>query len=307
MSTTYHSLASGNFTQDWSNAGLITTTDNWSMVPSIMGYSGVAESVPVGADPSTLTGSVMGAVDIVPDQVNPNLFNVGGVAEFAIADPTAALQGSGAANAPSLVLYLDAAGRENVHVSFSVRDIESTPDDALQQLAVQYRVGPSGAWTNVAGGYVADATTGGAATLVTLVAVTLPAAANNQGQVEVRILTTNAPGNDEWIGIEDITVSSVALAGGAETTAPMLVGSAPSDNASSVAVSSSIVLTFDEAVQAGTGDIVVSDGAGDTRTITLGTSVPDGTVTFNGTQVTIDLAGNLNGVTHYASPLRPAS
>ena len=35
MSTTYHALASGNLTQNWSNAGLITTNDDWSGVPSI--------------------------------------------------------------------------------------------------------------------------------------------------------------------------------------------------------------------------------------------------------------------------------
>ena len=38
MSTTYHSLASGNLTQNWSNAGQITTNDDWSGVPSITGY-----------------------------------------------------------------------------------------------------------------------------------------------------------------------------------------------------------------------------------------------------------------------------
>ena len=37
MSNTYFNLASGPLTQDWSNAGLITVTDNWSGVPSIQG------------------------------------------------------------------------------------------------------------------------------------------------------------------------------------------------------------------------------------------------------------------------------
>ena len=40
MSTTYHSLASGNLTQNWANTGLITTNDDWSGVPSITGYLG---------------------------------------------------------------------------------------------------------------------------------------------------------------------------------------------------------------------------------------------------------------------------
>jgi Bacterial Ig-like domain len=39
------------------------------------------------------------------------------------------------------------------------------------------------------------------ATLVTPIDVTLPTNANNQAKVQVRIMTTNAAGNDEWVGI----------------------------------------------------------------------------------------------------------
>ncbi len=60
-------------------------------------------------------------------------------------------------------------------------------------------------------------------------------------------------------------------------------------------MSSDIVLNFDEAVKAGTGDIVISDGAADIRTITLGRcrhrrhgDVP------TADQVVINLANNLN-------------
>ena len=164
---------------------------------------------------------------------------------------------------------------------------------------MQYRIGSTGAWTNVSGGYFTDVTTAGTADQVTAVDVTLPAAANNQAQVEVRIMTTNAGGSDEWVGIDDINVSSVPFSGGPDTTAPTLLSSNPADNATGVAASGDIVLSFDEAVQAGTGDITVTDGAGDVRVITLGAADPDGTVTFNGSQVTINLANNLADNTAY--------
>ena len=45
-----------------------------------------------------------------------------------------------------------------------------------------------------------------AATLVTPVSAVLPAAANNQPLVQVRVMTTNAAGNDEWVGVDDISV-----------------------------------------------------------------------------------------------------
>ncbi|WP_296342797.1 choice-of-anchor I family protein [Reyranella sp.] len=294
MSTTYHSLASGPLTQNWSSLGQITSNDSWAGVPSITGYLGDTDAAsPTGVDPRTLTGAALGAIDVIANQSNPNTLTSGGVAEFEITDPTVALNGSGTADAPSLVLYLDASGRQDVRVQFNARDVDGSTDDAQQQVNVQYRIGSSGAWTNVPGGYLADATTVNAANQVTAIDVTLPAAANNQPQVEVRILSTNALGNDEWVGIDDINVSSATFTGGADVTAPTLTSSNPVDNATGIAASADIVLTFNEAVKAGTGDITVTDGAGDVRVITLGAIDPDGTVTINGTQVAIDLATNL--------------
>ena len=56
---------------------------------------------------------------------------------------------------------------------------------------------------------MADATTGpGAATLVTPVSAVLPAAADNRPLVQLRILTTNAVGQDEWVGVDDIEVEA---------------------------------------------------------------------------------------------------
>ena len=37
--------------------------------------------------------------------------------------------------------------------------------------------------------------------------VNLPAAVDNQSTVQLRILTTNATGNDEWVGIDDISIT----------------------------------------------------------------------------------------------------
>ena len=58
-------------------------------------------------------------------------------------------------------------------------------------------------------GFVADATTGpNLATLVTPVSTTLPAAADNQPLIQVRIITTDAVGSDEWVGIDDIQIQA---------------------------------------------------------------------------------------------------
>lgn len=213
MSTVRHSLATSNFFQDWSNLGLITTNDDWSLVPSIVGFLGdYTGGSPTGVDPRTLTADTPGvAVDVIANQTNPNTLSTGGVAEFHLADPTIALNGSGTADAPYIVIYLDATDRQDIVVSFNVRDLDASADDAIQQVALQYRTSDSGPWINVPGGYVADATTPNAATLVTAVSATLPPDANNAANLQVRIITTNAGGNDEWVGIDDISVVSAPL------------------------------------------------------------------------------------------------
>src|SRR5262249_50756721 len=37
--------------------------------------------------------------------------------------------------------------------------------------------------------------------------VVLPPEVNNQSQVQLRVITTDAPGSDEWIGVDDVTIS----------------------------------------------------------------------------------------------------
>jgi autotransporter-associated beta strand protein len=96
-----------------------------------------------------------------------------------------------------------------VQISYNLSDIDGSTDNSLQPVALQYRVGTIGSFTNIPTGYVADASSGPSlATLVTPVSVTLPAAVDGQPQIQIRIMTTNAAGNDEWIGIDDIVVSS---------------------------------------------------------------------------------------------------
>jgi predicted extracellular nuclease len=210
MIATYFSLASGNFSQSWSNTGLITANDDWSGVPSIQGFLGDDPSTTTaGTDPQTVTADNT-TIDVIANQTNTTISN-GGVAEFEIADPTIALQGSGTADFPNIVLYMNTTGRQNITLTFNARDIDGSADNATQPIAVQYRIGNSGTWTNLPAGFIADATTANAATLVTPVNVTLPGAVENQAQVEIRILTYNAGGSDEWVGIDDIAVTSAPI------------------------------------------------------------------------------------------------
>lgn len=197
--------------QSWSSAALITTNDDWSGVAGFEGFRGDTLTGATGADPQTLLAADdPGVPDVNANQTTPNTFATGGVTEFELpAGPQIALTGSGTADAPYLRLTISTTGITGVRVRYTLADLDGSVDNAVQAVALHYRVGTTGDWTNVPAAFVADATTGPSlATATTPVEVTLPAAVDNQPVVQLRIMTTNAAGNDEWVGIDDIVVEA---------------------------------------------------------------------------------------------------
>ncbi|HEV3378710.1 MAG TPA: hypothetical protein VG126_15675 [Thermoleophilaceae bacterium] len=200
------------FLQAWSDTGLIARDDDWSGVAGVVGHRGDGLTAEAGVDPRTVLADGSGTpVDVNASERDPRVVGLAaGVTEFELADPLVALQGSATASAPHLVLSLDTRGRSGVQVSYRLRDVDPSPiANAVQPVALQYRLGENGNFAAVPGGFVEDATTGpGEATLVTPVSATLPAAADDKPLVQLRILTTNAVGQDEWVGVDDIAVEA---------------------------------------------------------------------------------------------------
>jgi hypothetical protein len=201
------------FAQDWSDTGLITVDDDWSKVPAIVGYRGDGLAGEPGTDPRTvLADGSATPVDVAANRSDPGALGVAaGVAEFELEDPVVAIQGSATASAPQLVIAIDTRGQTGIAVGLDLRDLDGSSADAEQPVAVQYRVGAAGEFANAPGGYVADATTGpGEATAVAHVRTVLPAEADDEPLVQVRVITTNAAGRDEWVGLDHIEVSATA-------------------------------------------------------------------------------------------------
>src|SRR5262245_47610776 len=198
------------FSQNWTNIALITTGNDWSGVPGIIAYRGDAMVAATGVDPQTILADGSSTpVNVLANQTNPNTNTTGGVAEFEIANPTIAVQGSGTARAPHIVITFNTLGVGGINVSYNLRDVDGSADNAVQPVAFQYRVGSTGNFINMPAGFVADASTGPSlATQVTPVSVSLPPSVDNQPIVQVRIITSDAVGSDEWIGIDDITISN---------------------------------------------------------------------------------------------------
>ena len=255
---TYQSLP---FSQNWSNVGLITLDDNWSGVPGIIGYRGDNATAGSGVDPQTITFDDTPAntgvatspvVDVNANKVAADFatFFSGGVTEWELTNPVVALNGSGTGDNPYLTFHIKSTGFINISVNYNLRDIEDFgTDNSIQAFALQFRTSTSGAWTNVPAGFVADASAGPALPLVTPVSVVLPAAANDQATLQIRVMTTNALGSDEWVGPDDIVIT------GTEKDPPC-------------------VTIFDEAVVEGNSgkhmmNLKVSLGRASTQTITV--------------------------------------
>ncbi|AVH73051.1 NHL repeat-containing protein [Nostoc sp. 'Lobaria pulmonaria (5183) cyanobiont'] len=217
LNLTYYKLATSDFLQDWSNPNLITTDDDWSNLPNIRGFRGDGLVSSTGTNPQTvLADGSTTPVDVNANQSNPNTYTNSGITEFALSNPTIALRGSSTATAPNLVIYLDATGRQNLQLSFTLRDIDTSTRDAIQSVAVQYRIGNTGNFTNLPAAFVPDASNNASTSASydareARISVLLPPEVTNQAQVQVRFITTDANGEDEWIGVDDIKVTSKAI------------------------------------------------------------------------------------------------
>ena len=88
-----------------------------------------------------------------------------------------------------------------------------------------------------------------------------------------------------------------------DDTVPVLSSSTPADGATSVGVGDSLVLTFSEDIAIGTGNIVISDGVADTRTIPIG----DAQISIVNTTLTINPTTSLSASTGYSVQIDAAA
>jgi uncharacterized protein len=208
------------FHQDWSDRGLINFLDDWSHVPGIRGYDGIDEAnSQEGLDPRELVSdtTLTSQLAVLPRQRRPDGLTDVPLAHFIpgggsgpgrqVAAPIVGLRPQMRFPAPFLLLHLDTRGHPRVVVSYDLVDLDGSRRDAVQPVALQYRVGEVGPFTNVDGAYVADATEGPRQRgKVTNVQVELPLEAGDQAQLQLRIISANARGPDEWVGVANITV-----------------------------------------------------------------------------------------------------
>src|SRR5207244_939892 len=99
----------------------------WSGVPGIIGYRGDDLTTATGTDPRTILAvGTNTPVDVNANQTNPNTFATGGVAEFHLADPVIALNGSGTADAPFILISVNTTGKSGIRVKMNLRDLDAS-------------------------------------------------------------------------------------------------------------------------------------------------------------------------------------
>lgn len=219
-SSIYHDFSAGGLSYAVSPAtlNLISQNDNWSGVPSFEGYAGQGLTSTEGVDPQTVLGTefagnalpVLNQTQVNANKSNPNAYNSGGITEFDTGTYLSlGMQGNTQADSPYIVMYLNTLGHTNITVSYNVTDIDAGSNSAVSPVALQYRVGETGSFTNLPAAFVADATDGPTiAGRITPISVLLPAVCNNQPKVQVRIMTNNPVGQGEWIGINNLLASA---------------------------------------------------------------------------------------------------
>jgi hypothetical protein len=119
------------------------------------------------------------------------------------------------------------------------------------------------------------------------------------------LLGSDNPTGDGTTSWDDFYLNDVleGEGGGGEedTTPPTLVSSTPADDATDVAVGDNLVLTFDEDVQAGTGNISVFNADGLVEAVSVEDAI------FDGSTVIVDLLTDLEPGTDYFVRVQPTA
>jgi hypothetical protein len=153
-------------------------------------------------------------------------------------------------------------------------------------------VGTSGPVINVPAGFISDATDGpDLAGKVTPVSVTLPPDAEGHAKVQVRVITTNATGSDEWVGVDNINISATPTGGAPAKISTVKIN----DSAVQRSMVTKLTVNFNQIVSF-TGPVenafsLVRQGT--SAPVTLAASVDN---TGSGTVVTLTFTGgSVNG------------
>jgi len=193
----------------------------------------------------------------------------------------------------ALVLALNTSGQLNISLRYDLMTLRNPynggSNTRINEVTLQYRIGSTGDFTNIAGTlYQNDTTTqtgSGVTTPQNLVniAVTLPPDCNNQPLVQLRWVNRQISGSGSRPGF---AVDNILAAGsGNDTTAPAISTLLPASGDTAVSPAIRPAITFTENIQAAAGSIALHNvGAGTRQAF----AVTDSTVAIIGNTLTLN-------------------
>jgi hypothetical protein len=194
---------------------------------------------------------------------------------------------SGSNAAGALIVSINTLGQTNIQVSWIVRTIlqQASRDNSI---ALQYRVGTSGNFTDVGASstFSSTGTTAGASSSYT---ETLPPAAENQPEVQVRWIyweSTSTSGSRDRLAVDDISITATNTA---DVTPPAIASLSPANGATDIPVSTTATINFSEGVTKGTGNITVKRTSD--NSIVQSINVASSAVTVSSASASFNLTG----------------
>jgi methionine-rich copper-binding protein CopC len=195
------------------------------------------------------------------------------------------------------VLALNTTGKTNITLSYDVDSISAQARSI--GIVCQFRVGNSGLWTTIfpTTGLNPYSQTAGTTGLKTTVNATLPAAAEDKTEVQIRwgVWRGSESGNSSGLAIDNISVTTTTS--GPDIVAPIQQSFTPADGATSINENSNLVITFNETIQKGTGNIIIKKTS-DNRTVET-INVTSDAVTASVASLTINPSLTLDFSTSY--------
>ena len=215
------------------------------------------------------------------------------------------LSSNGTSGTTQVVMAVNTVGASNVVVSYDLGLTFSNARDF--GIALQYRIGTTGAFTTVTGSavvYNGTSSNGGDADAVGDLdnySFSLPAAATNEANVQLRWITwrPSGSGNSLALGLDNISVTNGAAAACTEPTAQATA-------LNLTPATTTMGGSFTAASPAANGYLVVQSTASslsaqpvDGTTYTAGQSLGGGTVIASGTATSFNATGLTAGTTYY--------
>ena len=215
---------------------------------------------------------------------------------------------SGSSGDQSLALALNTTGKSNVQFAYDIMTIRNPyggSNSRINEVILQYRIGITGSFTNITGTEYQNNTinqqSGTDPQNVSSKILVLPSACDNQSIVQLRWISREVSGAGSRPGFAIDNISA-GTAGSSDTTAPYVVAYNPANHDTAVTPSIVPSIQFSEAVNAGTGNIILYNGTNHTQQVI---AVNSTAVVITGNTVTLNVG--LKPLTTYAVSIDSAA